>query len=256
MVKKFRRLTATIFWIMTGALFGALATVALCFIRLPVIIDYGISLLVIPMGMLFIAFHVKSIKTNILNLIVLYINSAFLGGTFQLILYHTTLNHYLYVTRRDNHFQNNLGLKFAAGLPAVICLAILFVNVCLYHAKEHQRKCWVCLVIHGVRIDAQAFIDTGNGLYEPISGHPVCVISCAYFKKYFKTSDQRKIRVIPMDTIGGNGILYAVSIDGMEVYIKNQVYCYKHVYTALEEKEFNGCQVLLHPDFAGMEKAG
>ncbi|MDY3745236.1 MAG: sigma-E processing peptidase SpoIIGA [Lachnospiraceae bacterium] len=255
MVKRFRGLAATAPRIAAGAALGGGTIVILCLVSLPAVLESIITLAALPFGMLLTAFHTKNIKSNVLNLITLYLNTAMTGGLLQIIFYHTTLKDCLYINY-DTGRQVPPG-RFVSGIGLLVICICMVIRLYDYRCRIVPSRCSVRLTVHGKKICANALIDTGNGLYEPISHQPVCIIYYPLLKKYIHHTDRNKLRIIPARTIGGGqGYLYAILIDRMEVLTGQWKGDFKNVYVALENKEFCGCQVLLHPAFLKSKGSG
>lgn len=247
LLKKLRGLSATIWRIFYAACIGAFGAVLLTCIKMPVIVRVLISDIVVPYLMINIGFHTKNIKSNISNFITLYLISALVAGMIQMIFCHTPL----YIDFSHIYTENNsLPVSWSRIIVCICCVSAGLVRLSKKYQKNQMiKKCRVILTIHGKRIDTSALIDTGNGLYEPVSQKPVNVIHYAYFKNYFHQQDVRTMRMIPMKTIGGEErMLIAVRIDALDVYIKRKTNHFSEVYVALNTHRFGTSEVLLHPD--------
>ena len=245
-VRKLRGLSATIRSILSGAALGTSGAVAAVCLKMPTVLYLPVMGIILPALMIQIAFHTKNIKSRLLNLITLYLISALIAGTIQMIFCHTPLNsdasfiHTLNRSRGISWFHIITGTMIAG-----IGLVILYLR---HFHSQIPENCKVVLIIHGQEIEATALIDTGNGLYEPVSQQPVSVIHYEYFKKYFIQQDIQTVRMIPMWTVGGeNRMLTAVRIDGMDVYTLENVCHFKDVYVAFNTHRFGENEVLLHP---------
>ena len=169
-----------------------------------------------------------------------------MGGMLQIFFYHSILKNCLYINQqyRLSVFRFLLGTLMTCGF------IILVVKLFRYKDKIHFYHCPVQLTIGSRKITANALIDTGNGLYEPISRQPVCLVYYPILKNHIHKIKKNTMRVIPVRTINGTeGILYAYKIDRMDVWYGQSCSHYEDVYVALEDRSFGACQVLLHPDF-------
>lgn len=255
MVGKFRGLAATGLRIAAAAASGAFGIVILCFLSLPSVLEMLITLILLPMSMVFIAFHIKNIKSNILNLITLYLNSAMIGGMLQIIFYHSTLKNCLYLNHQ-NRTQGIAPVRLVTGSLMTLVFVALILKLYRYRCHIVSTHCIVQLVIHGQKIKANGLVDTGNGLYEPISHQPVCMIYYPLIKNHIEKIEENTLRMVPVRTIdGGQGMLCAFLIDQMDIWVNQWHGHFEKIYVALNDREFGGCQVLLHPEFvrdAGM----
>ena len=91
-VRKLRGLSATIRSILSGAALGTSGAVAAVCLKMPTVLYLPVMGIILPALMLQIAFHTKNIKSRLLNLITLYLISALIAGTIQMIFCHTPLN--------------------------------------------------------------------------------------------------------------------------------------------------------------------
>ncbi len=71
----------------------------------------------------------------------------------------------------------------------------------------------------------KALIDTGNGLIEPISKKPVCLVGKDYFERQWEKEGERKefqpvrFRAIPYHAVGTpNGILIGYEMDRLIIF--------------------------------------
>lgn len=79
----------------------------------------------------------------------------------------------------------------------------------IYCVRLYRGEEMICL---------NALYDTGNRLYEPISGCPVCVIKGELFSKLLETEEENFIRYIPYRSMGkAKGVLRAVTVKRMEI---------------------------------------
>lgn len=78
----------------------------------------------------------------------------------------------------------------------------------------------VCLIWDGMELNMLGLLDTGNGLIEPISKKPVCIVGKNVFEKAMEQADGKKefqpekFRAIPYHSVGKeNGILNGFEMD-------------------------------------------
>ena len=103
-----------------------------------------------------------------------------------------------------------------------ICFLLGNLFACIFFhthfAKEYFRKNYqgkLHIFIKDRAITVNAFVDTGNHLYEPVSGRPVCLVEYDVVKKYLNP-DVMNLRTwpIPYRTIGKcDGLLWGVTAD-------------------------------------------
>ncbi len=64
----------------------------------------------------------------------------------------------------------------------------------------------------------KGFIDTGNGLSDPVSGDPICIIDKSTAKKLLEKETVKNIRYIPYRTIGNaEGVLPIIRVDRLRI---------------------------------------
>ena len=129
----------------------------------------------------------------------------------------------------------------------------------------------VDLTIDKACIHTRGLVDTGNCLFDPITGKPVIVIELKLIKECITTNlyeDLRKviklengsyqisnenvtkIRLIPFQSIGKKrGILPAIVLDEIDIYKESQQYNNRRVIAAVYDdtlSQKNEYQIILH----------
>ena len=83
-------------------------------------------------------------------------------------------------------------------------------------------------------ISVKTLFDTGNGLVEPISGKPVCVIHNETAKRLWKDIDNKGFRAIPFHSVGCNkGILKGYPVEQIAVEYEGKRMLVSDVYLAV-----------------------
>lgn len=120
--------------------------------------------------------------------------------------------------------QMQNGMLFAS-IPLRAALAALLAAVCL----PRMIRLWLRrrnklgselplrLTHKGTQSLMTAHIDTGNTLYDPLSGLPVIVVDPKFMPK------DVKLWPIPCSTVGGKRVLYACKIDHIHAFISDWV---------------------------------
>lgn len=81
---------------------------------------------------------------------------------------------------------------------------------------KEQRLYSVILTHKGRNLSVRALLDTGNGLIEPISGKPVCILQTNEAEKLYKKEEG--VLLIPYRAVGTKkGILYGFIADSMKL---------------------------------------
>lgn len=116
--------------------------------------------------------------------------------------------------------------------------ALVFIQVAhMIRQNRQQDICKVELVGKGARITVKALVDSGNGLVEPISGSPVCILEKNIFDVLWCQGGPEGFRAIPYHSLGkNNGILYGYLVP--EIHIKNNgpVKVCKNIYVGVTEE--------------------
>ena len=99
------------------------------------------------------------------------------------------------------------------------------------------------------------FMDTGNSLFEPISGKPVCVVDKDLYEALCD-EEAKGFRIVPYTSIGKKcGIMHASPVDVMEIRFREEELVLRDIYIACseeftEEGATQGTEpirILLHP---------
>ena len=116
--------------------------------------------------------------------------------------------------------------------------ALIFMEAAHLILKSRRTSdvCKVELVGKGVRITVNALIDSGNGLMEPVSGKPVCILEKNIFKGLWRNGNPEGFRVIPYHSVGKkNGILYGYLIPEMIIDKEGIRISCKNIYVGVAE---------------------
>lgn len=121
------------------------------------------------------------------------------------------------------------------GIMAVGALVFMEAAHLLIH-KEDQELCRVELTGKGAQITVTALFDTGNGLVEPISGKPVCILEKNVFDGLWRTGNPEGFRAIPYHSVGKkNGILYGYLLPEIKIEKKGMVIVHKDIYVGVTQ---------------------
>ena len=113
------------------------------------------------------------------------------------------------------------------------------------------RKCHLPVVLRlcGKQIDCKGLMDSGNSLYEPITGRPVIIVEEALLERY-GIGEPETYFAIPYHAIGTkNGILKGVLADELEIPEQGEKKWQKVMLGIYEGKisRQDEYQVILHP---------
>ncbi|MBR2414119.1 MAG: sigma-E processing peptidase SpoIIGA [Clostridia bacterium] len=190
------------------------------------------------------------------------VNISFSG----LMLLLSNLLNSKFVQVRNANIYMNIDFPILIALTCV-CYVILKFVINLFHRTPSNELYRVRIYINDLFVEATAVTDTGNALYEPISGKPVCILcQCVLMPllpksiqafidgdlKIEKTFDhgwETRISVICTEFAVGSALLPTVKVDEIEIMKGNQIVKYQNCVLALTKKSFDDmqCQMLLHP---------
>ncbi len=151
---------------------------------------------------------------------------------------------------------NMVGDKSINKLPWL--LTITFVVTLVTYITRYMRGNFlrnrylyqIEVVYKKKSIKAIALLDSGNHLYEPISGKPVILLSDKAIEQLNPDSDG--FRVVPYSSVGKkNGLLNAYRIDRLTIYGERKIIKTDDVYVAAAELVEDGhgrYRAVLHPD--------
>lgn len=226
--------TATRKRIILGALVGAFFYMLPFVLPFPVWIKYPVFLVGGMGGMIAVTFHPKTIQgfCKIFSCLLGY--SFLLGGGLLFI--------------KENFPFGKYMLMQVTGVCGIGGIGALIAGYLGEQAqkKKQQSRCRVTLSNKEHQICVPALLDSGNGLYEPISGKPVSVITQSVFGALW---DEKEVpfRAIPYHSIGRkNGILKGYLLPKLEVEVDGVRKQLTDVYVAVGEEEIK-VPVILNP---------
>lgn len=224
--------------ILCGAFTGTAGfLVPFCF-PWPPVIRFGVGTLVSMIGMLKLVYPRATLRRFLYFCEKFAIYSFVMGGALIFIMKHL-----------PQQATNVVLLAFFGG---ALYLGLLRYRICI---KRADSLCRVRIKSEKGEVTAEGLVDTGNGLFEPISGSPVCVVDD---KTYTFLCDEEKkgFRIVPYNSIGKKGgVLHASMVDAMEIEMREAVLVMKNVYIAsgqeFLEKTSDGrgdqTRIILHP---------
>ena len=116
-------------------------------------------------------------------------------------------------------------------LTTVFCYVILRVLLRITSGrKKGELHCKVSLELFGKEIECSGIIDTGNTLREPFSGEPAVVFRqdlLGEMQEYLYSEENllgNGIRMIPYNSVGGEGVLRAVKAEKIRITIGKDNY--------------------------------
>lgn len=216
--------TATRNRILLGAGIGAASYLLPFFLPVPVWIIYPLAFLGGTWLMIYITFRPGSIKGygKILTCLLGY--SFLLGGLLLFV-------------KEVLPFGEHL-LTHLFGVCGMGALGAMLVGYLLEQGRKKRLEsgCMATLICQGQRLRVHALLDSGNGLYEPISGKPVAVIDARIFQALWGERDI-PFRAIPYHSIGkSRGILKGYLLPELELEVDGVSKRFFDVYVAVGEE--------------------
>lgn len=242
--------TATPWRLLTGAAVGALCFVLPFFGNLPGGMKLAVCGCTGTVGMLCIAFPVRSFKMFLKLLEKLLLYSFGIGGGL------------LFLIARFPRIRGFL----TAGCGILCAGGVLFLFWGRFHRgmKDRQSICRATLVRGGRRMTVAALVDSGNSLTEPISGKPVCVVDEKLYRGLWG-SETTGYRAIPYHSIGKkHGIMQAYLLQTLLVEIEGVKLMLQDVYVAVSKEPIMGAgeaegesvKMIINPELLAGRKAG
>lgn len=220
--------------ILLGSLIGGLSIFSL-FLKLNTITLFLLKI-IISVLMIIITFSYKDKSYFFKNILYLYFISIILGG----FLYYLNLE-FSYKNQGLIFFHNGFSINFI--LLFILSPIILYIYIKQNkHLKEIANYNYqVSFYYKNKKYTYNAFLDTGNKLYDPYTHKPVIIL---YDKKFPKIKTPI---YIPYKTVSDDGMLEGFKID--KIIIDGNI-INKKVIIALTNKPFmmDGVDLLLHKD--------
>lgn len=274
--KKIIRKNVSLNRIFFGAFVGAVMMCIIILIpKLNYIIYLALSYFFSSALMIIVTFQPKKVIELVKLTLLLYMIAIFLGG----IIF--TLYYYSRVGMGLNQLMENSGVKgldlqmLILFVSVAMILFFIFMNIFLKVTSVSKNIYHVELFYNEQEIKITALLDTGNGLYDPITNAPVIIGEIDIFKEYLKTDQYEelknianniydisqiediqkslgiKVRWIPFTSLGNeNGMMIGIVLDKIVVHIGKNVRESANVVLAVYNKKLskdNSYCLLLHP---------
>ena len=196
--------------------------------------------LVISLLMILITFSYKNIKYFTNNLLYLYLSSIILGGGIYLL---------------DIQFNyKNQGLMFIDSSFGINIVVLLIISPFIIYSYIKSMKKMKGDYSNYYKVDIyyknkiykfNAFLDTGNRLYDHYKRRPIVLVNTNKIKIGYDESI-----LVPYMTASGNSVLKCVIVEKL---IIDNSYEIKDVLVGVSNNKFNieGIDMLLHNDLIG-----
>lgn len=192
----------------------------------------------ISIFMILISFGFKDIKYTLKNLYYLYTISIVLGG----ILYFLNVE-FSYKQEGLVFYHNGLSINFIVLIIVSPILIYTYVKQILNLKNNYSNYYNVDIYLKDGTIKSfNAFLDTGNKLYDPYKKRPIIIV---YEKDLKCEVDIQNILMVPYDAINSHGLLKCIVPD--KVYIKG-IGIKKDVLIGIskEKIDIDGVNCILH----------
>lgn len=222
--------------IVFGSLIGGLSIFSL-FIKINSIQLFFLKLF-ISILMVVITFDFKNIYYTFKNLVFLYMSSMVLGGTLYFLNIQFSYNHEGLI-----FYHNGLSIN----VFVLILISPIIIHTYLNQLKElkinYSNYYKVDIKYKNKIIKLNAFLDTGNKLYDPITNIPIIVAK----EKDFNNID--KFTLIPYSTINGSSVIKCIKPD--EIKINNKIINRKVRIGLVKKIDMEGVGCILNPTIIG-----
>jgi len=218
--------------ILAAACFGSLGACMLTIVSAWLSgIYYFLGTFVLAAGMISIA--VSGRRNFWPSLLFLYLESFVLNG----------------ILRYLGQFHALSGVWFAIFSSISVLFLLAAEKLLQIRRRKRALTCEVILQCGSYEMLVEALYDTGNGLYDPISGKPVSILSGNLLKDILSESGREIVpRMIPYHTITEDGVLEAYILDGMEIRCPSGSRSFQSPMVACMPKESRQYQLILHRD--------
>lgn len=236
-IKKAMNSSATYKRLGAGAFFGAFLSCLVICLPFSKYTKLFLFYLVVNTGMVVIGFRIYSLKEILQASVFLYIFSFMLGGVIGWIK--SNLNTYY-----------RIGSLFLVIATVSYFIVRKMLDMLETVFKLPEKYCDVTLTLGKQSLKVRALVDSGNNLFDQISGRPVHIISSKAMKKLTNENEISMVRYIPYCTIHEeHGVLPVMKIDKMCIHReKEKEIAFPLIGIAAHEKFSGGAfEMILHP---------
>lgn len=231
--KKILKCPATYRNISLGAFTGAALTCAILLMQIPagvirfMILHGLISILMTRIG-LRIRFHHGFLQAYI----VMYISAFLIGGVFSCM---------------KQYVRESVTFFSAAWISYGLAIGIW--RIIILQGRTRSSSCEVLLINSERQIKIKAIIDTGNRLFDDITGKPVSIITRQIANELWKELPESGLRYIPYRTIEGNGgVLPLLMVEKVCLYQEREIWLSKVLIAICENDICKGeYEMILNP---------
>jgi len=234
-VRKMMKCTATHRRICIGAAVGSLLTCLVVILPIPyTIIKLILFHVLVNTCMIRVGLKIKTIRSFLKAIIMLYIGSFLLGGIMEVF--------------RPYIRVGSLFLLIAIVGYYLVMAIWRFLS---YMQRWNQCHYTVELYLGNKKYQIKGMIDTGNGLRDPISGTPVNILDRHTARTLFGEEHLKDVRYIPYQSIGKKaGVLPAVQLERMCILKDTECWVERPLIAISEETISKGgeYEMILNPN--------
>ncbi len=186
-----------------------------------------------------ISFGIQNKKRYLIRVMLFYsVSLCFSGGIFALYLIMPNPRLYVY---NGVIYPNISPMTLLIAIALSYLLTQLIIKMSGISGQNNEFNADVIICDKGNAITLKGFIDSGNKLIEPFSGNPVIVVKSDLVKRIRKKEElslgSNGVRIIPFNSVGGGGIIYAFKPSFVEIISKEKRFFLQDVYIALAEED-------------------
>lgn len=203
---------------LAGALIGGLLSVIGLILPFKAIwLRFITSYIFICFVMCRVTFKIKGIRSNIKNMCIVYAATFILGGAMNALYYYTSFGFVINRILSGTYIKTVNIIRFVS----IALFTYLMTDFLIKRLnKRAGSKCQIFKVKvsnAGGVVTLNALLDTGNLLFDPISGRKVHIIEYEAVKDIVN-KENGFYRVIPFNSLGNSrGLLDAVEVDYIEI---------------------------------------
>ena len=210
--------TATPGRLLLGAAVGGLGGLLPYLLPGPGLMKMGVGIIAGTVGMILMAFPVKSLRMFLKLLEKLLVYSFCMGGAL------------LFLIRAIPSLRNILTGIF--GIMGVGGLCFLFLSRFRKSEGQEESLCRAALICKAGKLEVVGLVDSGNTLIEPISGKPVCIVTEQVLSS-LKGELPAGYRVVPYHSIGkSRGILESYLLPELQLELNGITRTFRQVWIA------------------------
>lgn len=244
-MKELLRETTTVQKISIAAIIASVGSCIVIVFPLPAVLRFLFLYGIVSALALKVAFSIKDIKDFIIKLLAFFGIAFFVDGFFDFMYSHLSMERFYKALLHDTIFEKCAVINLIAGIGCMIlCYPLISFALNLVREKfMFLRK--VRIENHGKQVKGTGLLDTGNMLFDPLSGEPVVIAEFSLVRKLFTPKQQlmlatymkmnrvmqegpqlteeseetpMMIRMIPFHSVGEEeGLLVAVRLDSIVI---------------------------------------